>query len=340
MNSHNSILKITKFLILACGTVFVLLVSGCSGSSDNGIDFAGIGEIEEIEDNEEPVNKLAGCADDDSCFSNPVLEIGADRPAQVQIPSDYNTSTRYPLIIVLHGFGANGALQTAYFRLDTRVDSQQYVLVAPDGIMNESGDRFWNATPGCCAFLDEAAQDDVAYIRSLIEEAAATYSIDVGRIGLIGHSNGGFMALRMACEASDLVTSVVSLAGSTFENAESCAPATNPVSVLALHGDDDETISYDGGENSGESYPGALETIERFAGHAGCDTANPLMPTNIDVIGGNLEGAETTVLAYPDCAGGAEVELWTLVGAPHIPFPWVESAQDSYVDWLISHNRE
>ena len=320
--------------MLLCGILCIFLVSACSSSSDNGLDFNGIDEIEDIEDIEEPANKLTGCADTDDCFSNPTLEIGTDRPAQVQIPSDYTTTTRYPLIIVLHGFGASGAIQTGYFQLDARVDTQQYILVAPDGTKTAAGDRFWNA------FTDEDGEvDDVAYIRSLIEEAAATYSIDVGRIGLIGHSNGGFMALRMACEASDLVTSVVSLAGSTFAEAADCAPAEYPVSVLTLHGDADGTILYGGGENGDESYPGALETIDRFAGLAGCDTANPTMPPNIDLIE-SLDGPETTVLAYSDCAEGVDVELWTLVDAPHIPFPWVPGALDSMVGWLIDHHRE
>lgn len=77
---------------------------------------------------------------------------------------------------------------------------------------------------------------------SLFAVTACSNSIDPRRIGLVGHSNGGFMALRMACEASDLVTAVVSLAGSTWKEDSSCAPATFPVNVLTLHGDNDDTI--------------------------------------------------------------------------------------------------
>ncbi len=296
-----------------------------------------------------PGSALIGCADDDSCMPNPTLEIGEARPAQVRIPSDYTTTTRYPLIIVLHGFGATGAIQSAYLGLDERVDTKQFVLVAPDGTANASGTRFWNATPACCARaaafedqVDEAEYtqiDDVAYVRSLIKSAAETYSIDAGRIGLFGHSNGGFMALRMACEASDLVTSVVSLAGSTFDDDASCTPATHPVSVLAMHGDADDTIAYDGGEILSERYPGAIETVERFAAHAGCDTTKAVMGSNLDVVA-SIAGAETTVVEIPDCAEGVDVELWTILDGPHIPGPWVASAQDLMVDWLIDHSRQ
>ncbi|MFK8020446.1 MAG: PHB depolymerase family esterase [Pseudomonadales bacterium] len=317
------------------------LFSGCSGGSDDSNGF------QELVEEAAPVIVLPGCADDGSCASNPPTMIGTERPAEVQIPSDYTASTRYPLIIVLHGYGASGAVQSAYIGLSDRVDSKQYVLVAPDGTANANGTRFWNATPACCAGVaaqsDNAGEDysqidDVAYIRSLIEEAAATYSIDTTRIGLFGHSNGGFMALRMACESSDYVTALVSLAGSTFEDSATCAPATNPVSVLTIHGDLDGTIPYDGSSLTSFTFPGAIETSERFASLAGCDSGNPLMLDDIDVVGA-IDGSETTVLSYSNCSDDTSVEFWTIVGGPHIPAPWVPSAQDSFVDWLIEHPR-
>jgi len=327
MHAARSILHPGKSIAVACSVLCMLLASACSDSNSSN-DFI----VSEPPDN----SGLTGCADTNSCFSNPTLQIGGDRLAQVQIPADYTTTTRYPLIIVLHGFGANGYVQSLYLGLDTRVDSKQYILVVPEGTENVSGQQFWNATPGCCARTQEEMQiDDVAYIRSLIEEAAATYSIDPARIGLIGHSNGGFMALRMACEASDLVTSVVSLAGSTFIDDADCAPTTHPVSVLAMHGDADATVLY----NGTQFYPGAAETIRRFAAHAGCDSSNPVAAPNLDVVG-SIAGAETTVLQYAGCPAGVDVDFWTLVGGPHIPLPWVPSALDAVVDWMTDHRRD
>ncbi|MFK7977185.1 MAG: PHB depolymerase family esterase [Halioglobus sp.] len=299
----------------------VLFTAGCSDGSDN---FT--------------VSKLGGCSDTNTCVSNPPLELNAARPANVHIPADYNTATRYPLVIVLHGFGASGFIQSLYFGLLDRVDPGQFVLIAPDGTVNTNGSRFWNATPACCAGQDPAQQvDDVGYIRSLISEAAQTYSIDEERIGLIGHSNGGFMSLRMACEASELISSVVSLAGSTFADAASCGPADNPVSVLAVHGDDDATISYDGRE--GEfGFPSAPITTERFAQQAGCDINNPLTPPAINLMD-TIDGNETTVIEYTGCEQNSEVTLWTIVDGPHIPLVFNAAALDSFVAWLVNHPR-
>ena len=41
----------------------------------------------------------------------------------------------------------------------------------------------------------------------------AHYNVDPGRVCLIGHSNGGFMSHRFACDRADLVAAIVSLAG-------------------------------------------------------------------------------------------------------------------------------
>ena len=197
----------------------------------------------------------------------PPLVIGGDeRPAEVDIPTDYDPTVPHPLVIVLHGFGADGRIETGYMQLFDFVDEKQFVLVFPDGTLNDQGERFWNATPACCDPSDSV--DDVGYLSGLIAEAEQTYNIDPKRVYLIGHSNGGFMSFRMACEASELITAIVSLAGSTYDDPADCAPATIPVSVLAVHGTADATIPYDGRP---DIYPGAVETTERFATAGGCD---------------------------------------------------------------------
>lgn len=308
---------------VATAAILLLTLAACSDGSSSAAPA-----------DSEPL--LSGCSDSNSCASNPPLEIGGDRLATVHIPSDYDSNTRYPLLIVLHGFGATGALESLYLGFTQRVDAEQYVLITPDGTLNANSERFWNATPACCAFDDtDRSVDDVAYIRGLVEEAASTYSIDTSRVALYGHSNGGFMALRLACEASDIVTTVISLAGSTWENAESCKPAKYPVSVMILHGTADETIPYEGEPGR---YPGAPETSERFAALAGCESRAPELLPDVD-IDGAVPSAETERLLYTGCAQDTEVALWTINGGPHIPVPWAEDAYTLTTQWLTEHPR-
>jgi polyhydroxybutyrate depolymerase len=323
--------KVLGSIAAACCVLFMLLAAACNDSND-----ANVSPLRESTAD----GRRTGCADTDSCVSTPDLRIGKDRVAQVRLPSDYTTGVRYPLILVLHGLGGDGDEIARYLGLDSRVDSKHYILVVPEGTRNARGLNFWNATPACCAAsLEDLQVDDVAYIRSILEAAVDNYSIDTRRIGLIGFSNGGFMALRMACEASDLVTAVVSLAGSTFADSASCAPATKPVRVLALHGSADADIFYDGHEGGSATFPGAKETITRFAAYAGCATSKPVIAPSLDVVA-NIAGPETTVLEYSGCKDDVDVALWTIVGAGHAPGPWKASALDSFVDWVIEHPRD
>lgn len=275
---------------------------------------------------------IASCGDDGEHSPAPIdldpsppLTIGAaeQRPARVVLPADYRIDRRYPLVILLHGFGANAAAQDLVFGLAQRVDSLQFVLVLPEGTPNQLGRQFWDATPQCCNFAAPPV-DDVGYLAALMREAIRTYAIDPRRIRLVGHSNGGYMAYRYACERPIAVDRIVVLAGSTFLDAEDCRNP-GPVDVLHLHGTRDETILYDpnlppDGDRSKIFTIGAEAAVGRWAQVAGC-AAEPVLVEQRDhhprlAVEGNP--AETDILRYPGCRGGRIVELWRAHGADHL----------------------
>jgi poly(3-hydroxybutyrate) depolymerase len=111
---------------------------------------------------------LLGCeGTSGSSFSpDPPLVIGPDeRPAEVEIPTDYDPSVSYPLLMVLHGRGVDGLTETAYLQLFDFVDAKQFVLLYPNGTLDDDDVRIWNGA-GCCA--DEDQVDDVGYLSGLI----------------------------------------------------------------------------------------------------------------------------------------------------------------------------
>lgn len=266
---------------------------------------------------------------------NPRTVFGGERPATLQVPTTYDASKPAPLLVVLHGYGADGLYQTQYMRLAPLVESEGLLLISPDGTIDRSGSHFWNATDACCNF-NRSKVDDVAYIRSLIADIRHDYNVDGRRIFLIGHSNGGFMAHRMACEAADEIAAIVSLAGATYADASKCTPAA-PVSVLDIHGDDDGTIAYDGGF-AGAQYPSALETLARWQGYDRCAASLTTDASMID-IDRTLAGNETSVQRYSGCANGTGVELWTIHGGPHIPTLARDFATRVW-QWLQSHPKQ
>jgi polyhydroxybutyrate depolymerase len=272
--------------------------------------------------------------------ADPPLTIGGERPAAIDIPQDYDPTVAHPFLVFLHGFGRfDGQVEAVFFGILDMVEEKDLVLATPDGTLNEDGDLFWNGTPFCCDPDD--AVDDVGYLSGLIEEAKQTYNIDEKRVYLIGYSNGGFMSFRMACEASELVTAIVSLAGSTFADPAECQPATRPVSVLQVHGTADSTILYEG---EPDLYPSAVETVRYFASAAGCDTESPTSLGKIDLVAMG-KGDETEQVAYTTgCQGGVDAALWTIQNGVHIPVFYrpgddAPAFADLATDWLLEHSR-
>lgn len=260
--------------------------------------------------------------------------IGGDRPATLIRPLDYTAGTRLPLVIALHGYTSNSANTNRYFGLSQRVTRDRFALILPNGTRNPEGANFWNATDYCCDFWGTGV-DDVGYLNGLVTEAGEHIVPD--GVHLVGLSNGAFMSYRMACESMPGLRGIAAVGGTTFDDPERCAGAA-PVSVLHIHGTADVVIRYGGGSsNTGTThYPGAEETVRRWASRAGCDlsAAETLEPLDLDF---TLPGAETQPLRYREgCAAGITVELWTIEQGAHVPAFDPDRIGARLIDWLFA----
>ncbi len=260
------------------------------------------------------------------------LTVGGDRPVVVQIPSGYDPGSPAPLLILLHGYGASGSLQEAYFQLGSEAEARGVVYAFPDGTADQMGSDFWNASDACCDFYATGV-DDSAYLIGLVDEIGSHLSIDPKRVYFVGHSNGAFMSYRMACDHAARVAAIVGLAGAMPLDASSCA-ASEPVSVLAIHGTADDTVPYDGGLLFTKDIPSAPETVGDWAEIDGCGSVSvDGAPFDFEPL---IDGAETTPSTFPDCAAGAEVTLWTIEGGGHVPaLPGSFAAM--VFDFLLAH---
>lgn len=270
----------------------------------------------------------AACTTDDSEL--------AQRPYEVHVPPGYAEGTPAPLLIVLHGFAFEGKVQTLYFGLDRVTDPAGMLYVAPTGTTDDQGRPFWNATDACCA-PPGTDVDDSAYLRAIIDEVSRDYAVDDRRIFVMGHSNGGFMAYRMACDHADVVAGVVSLEGAMAADPSACDPS-EPVSVLQIHGTADNVIRYEGGtkndaDPSAAPYPGAQQSVAMWAGHNGCDTP-PSAPAPGPVIDDTKAAAQVT--SFANCDDGSAVELWTVPDGTHVPSLAAGFTQAA-VDFLMAH---
>ncbi|MBO6939354.1 MAG: alpha/beta fold hydrolase [Deltaproteobacteria bacterium] len=292
---------------------------------------------------------LAACGDDSGMddmgpapVDMPVVDMPAGPPsrlgpegrqARVHLPTDYDASGSYPLVIVLHGSGTSGVIEAAYFGIPGLARETGFIALAAEGFTDAERQQQWNATDACCDY-DDTGSDDVGYLTDLIDEATEALAVDPARVYLLGHSTGGFMAYRMACDAPETITAIATLNGATWNDPANCGAPSEPTSVLQFHGTDDTAVLYEGGEIRGNPYPGARESVTRFAERAGCTGMETIEPFDLD---STLDGAETIREQWTDCAAGRDYALWTIEGGAHTP-TFTDGAIPAVLEWLFAHS--
>lgn len=261
------------------------------------------------------------------------IDLGRGEVA-LTVPAGYDPAIPAPLVMLVHGYTGSGAGQNSYLKLGDLADQYGFFFIAPDGTKEASGDKnsFWNASKACCDFQNSNV-DDSGYLSGLIDEVEKRYTIDPDRIFLMGHSNGGFMVHRMAYDHPDTIAAIVSLNGAAPLELDRPRPA-RPVSVLHIHGTVDKLNAYTGGEIYGNAYPGAPESVRKWAEYGFGATQSTTLPDRIDLDTG-LDGDETVVTQYAD----GRVELWTIEEGGHIPaFP--EGFNKRVIDWMYAHPKQ
>ena len=242
----------------------------------------------------------------------------ATRPYSLKVPIGYSARKPTPLLMLLHGYGSTSASTDFYFGATALANERKVLVAIPNGTADPHGKQFWNATDACCNLYGSTV-DDVAYLNALVDDVQSKYNVDTKRIYLVGHSNGGFMANRMACDSNGRFAAIASLAGAQWKDPERCSP-TSQVSVLQIHGDADPVISYEGGalRMSHKVYPSAHDTVATWANKNKCTSGLQSSANTLD-LEATLPGAETTVDRFGGCPKGGAVELRTIHGGSHAP---------------------
>ena len=205
--------------------------------------------------------------------------------------------TALPLVLVLHGSHGNAADMEARSGFAEEADWRGFAVAYPEA--TPVSGRRWNAGV-CCGDAD-----DVAFLRAVVDDAAARLPIDRRRVFAAGVSNGGMMAYRLACEASESFAAVGVVAGALVT--PGCAPAA-PVSVIHLHGTRDELVPLTGGPGAlGVTYPTTERSLDFWIERDGCDPTPRL----------GEPGPELTLRRYAGCRAGTSVEFYEVERGKH-----------------------
>ncbi|GMO12379.1 MULTISPECIES: alpha/beta hydrolase family esterase [Bradyrhizobium] len=195
---------------------------------------------------------------------------GAKRSYAAQLPA----RKQAPLVIVLHGKTQRGAdmiTRTAWPQVAKR---EGLAVVFPDGLNNAWADARTKAGPALRG--PPAGTDDVAFLAKLVEKLVADGTADAKRVFVAGVSNGGAMAMTMACARADLFAAGASvIMNLTDEAAVTCHPS-RPLPMLLMNGTADQLVPYAGGRGSSyfaaDGFWSTEETLAFWRKLNGCET--------------------------------------------------------------------
>ncbi len=223
----------------------------------------------------------------------------------------------YPLVVSLHGGGGNAQSHETTVNMTAASEQYGFVLVTPEGYKTAARPKqTWNAG-ACCGVAADHDVDHVAAIEAIVSEVEQLVRIRSGQVYAMGHSNGGMMAYRLACDASETFAAIALSSGYLMDvdvDAEPdeqvfvCNPS-RPVGILHFHGKADLCAPFYGGPSAGfdpSERPPVSASIQHFL------AANQCSPgPDIQVQG------QARCMNWDQCAGGVEVELCAIEGHGH-----------------------
>ena len=253
----------------------------------------------------------------DSCGGGRVTVTsgGKQQDVDLMLPASFDAAKRIPLVIGLHPSGGTGKTFDLDTGLSAAATAKGFAVITPDGGVQLPGSdgRYWNI-PGVPLVgggaVPKDARDDIQFIADAIDHLVKHSCIDARRVYVTGFSGGARMSSMVGCRLADRVAAVAPVAGLragraagpayTEPDASDCRPS-RPLPVLALHGTDDPTNPFPGGEGLRWGYS-VERAAARWASLDHCATTPALEKAS----------AHVTRVRYASCNAGSEVILYRI----------------------------
>lgn len=192
-----------------------------------------------------------------------------------------------PIIVAMHGFLGTPASMRSKTQFNALATKNGLIVVYPKGKR-----RKWNDGRN-----PRNRVDDAGFLSGLLTAMIGDGRVDPRRVFLTGHSNGGGMAMRMACEHPGLIAGISVVATKTPVNFQ-CRNGP-PVPAIFFHGTVDP-ISPHGGRNEGSRLGESLssaDTIALWAKRNRCGNAR--RTKNVDR---KDDGTSAEIIQFTSCA--------------------------------------
>lgn len=225
------------------------------------------------------------------------------RTYQLYVPAIYDGSTAVPLVLNLHGYGSSNTQQMFYGDFKPIADTANFLILAPQGLNDNTGTAHWNANWG-------TGVDDVGFLSALIDSIASEYNINTDRVYSTGMSNGGFMSFTLAGELSDKIAAIASVTGTMSILQIPNNTVTRPMPIMQIHGTADPTVNY-----NGDQYFLSVDSVLNYwIAHNNC-SATPVITSVPDINTG--DGCTAERFDYLGGDNGAEVVHYKVTNGEH-----------------------
>lgn len=251
-------------------------------------------------------------------FQASIIVDGLTRTYTVNLPPNYYESSGFSLVIAMHGGGGSAEQFEATSLLTQKADAAGFIVVYPDGVKSTGAlqARTWNAG-GCCDYARDHNIDDVNFIRQLINKLVGTYKINPKKVYATGHSNGGMLSYRLACEMADKITAIA-VSGCTMVVLQPCNPS-RAVPVLHMHSELDEHVPLEGGIGISSAYFPPLDSVFNvWSARDACSTPNQVVTSN----------AKYTLRQWTGCTNNVSIQYYLTKDGGHawpggLPGSWM-----------------
>ena len=183
-------------------------------------------------------------------WSSVVYEnVGVEMEYQMYVPTTYDGSTAYPLMVLLHGLGSNPGGVIRYQGLTDLAEERGYIVAAPMGYNS----RGWYGSRGTGrasnrgddgtdpANLGDLSELDVMNVLAMTLEG---YNIDRDRIYLAGHSMGGGGTWHIGIKYPDIWAGLGPVAPAIYTSPDALSAITH-IPVIIIQGDEDRLVNVD-----------------------------------------------------------------------------------------------
>lgn len=247
-----------------CMPMIALILGACGSSGDNSAPTSNTGEA--------PVIQTGLIKNQE------ITTQGIKRTYHIFVPSVFTNS---PIVFLFHGYGNSN---DGILGLDGKASPyevwleiaqrEKLIIVVPNGL-DTGTEKGWNDCRNDA--IGNSLQDDVRFVRDLIDVVVEKYQANAKRVYATGTSNGGHFSIRLGIEMYDKLTAFAAIAAANSVNTK-CIPSVVPISALFMNGTADPLLPYTGGQMTGDRGEvfSAADTISDWVNRDKTET-NPMV---------------------------------------------------------------